>query len=142
VRQWPSLSSAVLSLNQLLDQWLTTVVKARVRTRTFKDYEALLKLYIRPALWEGVAGGNGPLRFSLACLGFSFLFRGVQRGYFSFQRERSEIMKVDELLISAKELPWQKPISLCRSRLSECLGDLALIETSSQIHCTCDRMNL
>jgi hypothetical protein len=36
-----------------------------------------------------------PQRFSLACLGFSFLFRGVQRGYFSFQRERSEIMKVD-----------------------------------------------
>jgi hypothetical protein len=58
-------------------------------------------------------GGNGPLRFSLACLGFSFLFRGVQRGYFSFQRERSEIMKVDELLISAKELPWRKLISLC-----------------------------
>ena len=53
----------------------------------------------------GVAGRNGPLRFSLACLGFSFLFRGVQRGYFSFQRERSEIMKADELLISAKELP-------------------------------------
>jgi integrase len=41
---------AVMSLNQLLDQWLTTVVKARVRMRTFKDYEALLKLYIRPAL--------------------------------------------------------------------------------------------
>src|SRR5437879_4786659 len=36
----------------------------------------------------GVAGGNGPLRFSLACLGFSFLFRGVQRGYFSFQARR------------------------------------------------------
>jgi integrase len=34
---------AVLSLNQLLDQWLTTAVKARVRTKTFKDYEALLK---------------------------------------------------------------------------------------------------
>jgi hypothetical protein len=41
----------------------------------------------------------------------SFLFRGVQRGYFSFQRERSEIVKADELLISAKELPWQKLIS-------------------------------
>lgn len=25
-------------------------------------------------------------RFSLACLGFSFLFRGVERGYFSFQK--------------------------------------------------------
>jgi hypothetical protein len=30
------------------------------------------------------------------------IFRGVQRGYFSFQRERSEIMKADEPLISAK----------------------------------------
>lgn len=48
--------AAVMSLNQLLDQWLTTVVKARVRTRTFKDYEALLKLYIRPAL------GGRPIR--------------------------------------------------------------------------------
>ena len=38
-----------------------------------------------------------PRRFSLGCLGFSFLFRGVQRGYFSFQRERSEIMKADEI---------------------------------------------
>jgi Phage integrase, N-terminal SAM-like domain len=40
----------------LLDQWLTTVVKARVRTRTFKDYEALLKLYIRPALGGRLIG--------------------------------------------------------------------------------------
>jgi integrase len=48
--------AAVLSLNQLLDQWLTTVVKARVRTRTFKDYESLLKLYIRPALGGRLIG--------------------------------------------------------------------------------------
>ena len=61
------------------------------------------------SIGEGVAGRNVPLRFSLACLDFSFLFRGVQRGYFSFQRERSEIMKADDPLISAKELP-------CRSR--------------------------
>jgi integrase len=40
----------------LLDQWLTTVVKARVRTRTFKDYEALLKLYIRPTLGGRLIG--------------------------------------------------------------------------------------
>ena len=69
---------------------------------------------------EALRGGwTFPLRFSLPCLGFSFLFRGVQRGYFSFQSERSEIMKVGEWLISAKELPWQKMISLCRSRLDE-----------------------
>lgn len=40
----------------MLDQWLTTVVKARVRTRTFKDYEALLNLYIRPALGSRLIG--------------------------------------------------------------------------------------
>jgi len=58
-------------------------------------------------------------RFSLRCLGFSFLFRGVKRGSFSFQRERSEIMKADGLLISTKELLWQKLISACRSQLNE-----------------------
>jgi hypothetical protein len=73
------------------------------------------------ALRGGASRGRtqAPLRFSLACLGFSFLFRGVQRGYFSFQRVRSEIMKADELLISARGLPWQKPVSACRSRLNE-----------------------
>jgi integrase len=48
--------AAVLSLNQLLDQWLTTVVKARVRPRTFKDYETLLRLHIRPVLGSRLIG--------------------------------------------------------------------------------------
>jgi integrase len=42
--------AAVIGLNQLLDQWLTTVIKARVRVRTYRDYEALLRLHIRPVL--------------------------------------------------------------------------------------------
>jgi integrase len=48
--------AAVISLNQLLDQWLTTVVKARVRVRTFRDYEALLRLHIRPVLGGRLIG--------------------------------------------------------------------------------------
>jgi integrase len=48
--------AAVLSLNQLLDQWLSTVVKARVRARTFRDYEALLRLNIRPVLGSRLIG--------------------------------------------------------------------------------------
>jgi hypothetical protein len=79
----------------------------------------------RRPIGEGVVGGNVPQRFSLSCLGFSFLFRGVQRGIFSFQRERSELMKADELPISAKKLSWQKPISARRSRLNEWIGDKA-----------------
>ena len=48
--------AAVMSLNQLLDQWLTDVVKPRVRLRTFKDYEALLRLHIRPVLGNRLIG--------------------------------------------------------------------------------------
>ena len=48
--------AAVLTLNQLLDQWLSTVVKARVRMRTFRDYEALLRLNFRPVLGSRLIG--------------------------------------------------------------------------------------
>jgi integrase len=48
--------AVVVSLNQLLDQWLTTVVKARVRPRTFRDYETLLRLHIRPVLGGRLIG--------------------------------------------------------------------------------------
>jgi hypothetical protein len=72
-------------------------------------------------------------RFSLACLGFSFLFRGVQRGNF-FQRKRSEIMKGDELLISARGLPWQKAISACRSRS---MSDSAITRKSRSVSSFC-----
>jgi hypothetical protein len=76
-----------------------------VLEKTYRLSQACLPLCTRrvPDYWEGVAGGNGPLRFSLACLGFSFLFRGVQRGYFSFWRESSrypETCDISELLVN------------------------------------------
>ena len=46
--------AALMSLNQLLEQWLTDVVKARVRPRTFKDYEALLRLLHPPGTGQSV----------------------------------------------------------------------------------------
>jgi len=55
--------------------------------------EMLWLLFFGSALRAGTRSRTGPLRFSLACLGFCFLFRDVQRGFFSFQRKRSEIMK-------------------------------------------------
>jgi integrase len=39
-------------LDSFLDQWLVTVVKPRVRERTYRDYEGMLQRYIRPALGE------------------------------------------------------------------------------------------
>jgi hypothetical protein len=61
-------------------------------------------------------------KFSLACLGSSFLLRGVRRGQFSFQSKRGEIMKADGLQTLAEELPWRNPLSACRSWLNECMA--------------------
>jgi hypothetical protein len=60
-----------------------------------------------------------------------FLIRGVQRGYFSFQRGCSEIMKADELLISARGLRGRSRFLLADSRVNERLGDLAPTQNSS-----------
>ena len=42
--------AAAISLNQYLDQWLTTAAKPRLRPKSYIDYEALLRLHIRPIL--------------------------------------------------------------------------------------------
>jgi hypothetical protein len=40
--------TAATSLNQYLDQWLATAAKPRLRPKSYTDYEALLRLHIRP----------------------------------------------------------------------------------------------
>ena len=42
--------AAAINLNQHLDQWLTTAAKPRLRPKSYTDYEALLRLHIRPVL--------------------------------------------------------------------------------------------
>jgi len=42
--------AAAISLNQYLDRWLTTAAKPRLRPKSYMDYEALLRLHIRPSL--------------------------------------------------------------------------------------------
>ena len=51
---------------------------------------------------------TGPQRFSVILQAFSFLFRGSRGDISLFQTELSEIMKGDELLISAKGLQWRE----------------------------------
>jgi len=40
------------TVNEFLDEWLDTVVKQRVRERTFHDYKGQLGRYVRPTLGE------------------------------------------------------------------------------------------
>ena len=42
--------AAAISLNQCLDLWLTTAAKPRLQPKSYADYEALLRLHIRPVL--------------------------------------------------------------------------------------------
>jgi hypothetical protein len=66
-----------------------------------------LRLLLFFALSGGRCGEGGPPRWDSLSIYKLFLLGG----YISFQTKRNEIMKVNELLISVKELPWQKPIS-------------------------------
>jgi integrase len=53
--------AAAISLNQFLDQWLTTVARPKLRARTLHDYETLLRLYIRPVLGTRLIGAIGQI---------------------------------------------------------------------------------
>jgi integrase len=53
--------AAAISLNQFLDQWLTTVARPKLRAKTFYDYETLLRLYIRPVLGTRLIGAIGQM---------------------------------------------------------------------------------
>src|SRR6202789_1582224 len=66
-------------------------------------------------MWRATAAGSMEFvlpqraqRFSLACLGFYFLFRGVQRGYFSFyeneQRDHEGRRVIDHSQVPPPEI--------------------------------------
>ena len=61
-----------------------------------------------------------PQRFSLACPGFSFLFGGVQRGYFSFQTKRNEDHESGRTAdlsqrtsLAETDFPWRLRLNAC-----------------------------
>jgi len=48
--------AAAISLNQYLDQWLTTAAEPRLRPKSYADYEALLRLLILPVFGVKLLG--------------------------------------------------------------------------------------
>jgi len=67
--------AAAISLNQYLDQWLSTAAKPRLRPKSYSDYEALVRLHIRPTF------GTRPLgtitQFDIQCAYAHMLERGL-----------------------------------------------------------------
>jgi site-specific recombinase XerD len=45
-----NLDSSKQTINQYLDRWLEVCAKPRLRTKSFQDYEGLLRRYVRPQL--------------------------------------------------------------------------------------------
>jgi len=64
------LDSSKQTLNQYLDHWLELCAKPRLRTKSFKDYEGLLRRYVRPGL------GAKPLA-SVSALDIQTLYRNL-----------------------------------------------------------------
>ena len=50
-----------MSLDSYLDKWLETAAKPKLRAKTHRDYEALLRRYVRPALGSRPASKIEPL---------------------------------------------------------------------------------
>ena len=44
--------SAEITLNEYLDRWLETAAKPRLREKSYRSYESLLRRYVRPSLGD------------------------------------------------------------------------------------------
>ena len=55
------LEGSETTLNEFLDRWLDTAAKPRLRRKSYKSYESLMRRYIRPALGERILSAVTPL---------------------------------------------------------------------------------
>jgi integrase len=50
-----------VTVDEFLDHWLKTAVKPKVRAKTHRDYAAMLRRYIRPAIGARILASLSPL---------------------------------------------------------------------------------
>lgn len=50
-----------VTVGEFLDHWLKTAVKPKVRDKTYSDYAAMLRRYIRPAIGTSMLASLSPL---------------------------------------------------------------------------------
>jgi len=55
-----------VTVDEFLDHWLKTAVKPKVRQKTYSDYAAMLRRYIRPAIGARVLASLSPLEIQAA----------------------------------------------------------------------------
>ena len=55
-----------VTVDEFLDHWLKTAVKPKVRGKTYSDYAAMLRRYIRPAIGARILVSLSPLEIQAA----------------------------------------------------------------------------
>jgi integrase len=55
-----------VTVDEFLDHWLKTAVKPKVRQKTYSDYAAMLRRYIRPAIGARILASLSPLEIQAA----------------------------------------------------------------------------
>jgi len=61
------LEASETTLGEFLDRWLETAARARLREKSYRSYESLLRRYIRPVLGERILSTITPLDVQAAC---------------------------------------------------------------------------
>ena len=61
------LEGSEVTLNEFLDRWLETAAKPKLREKSYRSYESLLRRYIRPMLGERILSAITPLDVQAAC---------------------------------------------------------------------------
>ena len=61
------LEGSEITLNEFLDRWLETAAKPKLREKSYRSYNGLLRRYIRPALGERILSTITPLDVQSTC---------------------------------------------------------------------------
>lgn len=61
------LEGSEITLNEFLDRWLETAAKPKLREKSYRSYNGLLRRYIRPALGERILSTITPLDVQATC---------------------------------------------------------------------------
>lgn len=61
------LEGSEITLNEFLDRWLANAAKPKLREKSYRSYDGLLRRYIRPALGERILSTITPLDVQATC---------------------------------------------------------------------------
>jgi integrase len=127
---------AAMSLNQYLDQWLAMAAKPRLRPKSYTDYEALLRLHIRPDF--GVRPLGAITQFEIQRVYAQMLERGLSPRTIEYtngvlqsafrQAVRWKMLMEDPCV--GVDLPHMKPREMAALSLEECRRFLAVARAS------------